>query len=175
MRTANLKHGKYARRLTRAEVYGAVLSGKVRTPEEDEQIRFKRDVVFFDAAEKIVYGKDSDAALPIAAASIFNKFKISAAIDERLLADGPIVTKTVVDSDGKPHDFDVAHPLLKPALEFSKALGFDAEQMNLTPKSKAEAGVNSELTKALAQQRAFFAKPGELPPGRIVDTEAVKK
>lgn len=168
-RTAAIKHGRRALLATPVEIASALIRRGERALGMSKEAA-ARDALTFEIAGKVVTG-DMDAMVPVQHALLANNIGIVLDLQERILTDGPVVTKTVIDSEGNAYENDFPHAGLDPMMKLVDRLGATAEQQQWTPKSRTEGNRDKALTQLIEDRKALF---GTVPALPAIPTETVK-
>ncbi len=152
-----LKTGAHAKTMTREQVREALVE-KI-APGASEIL----DNVFADAAET---GNLRGVNLA-GARALFETELIRRAMVKTIAVDGVLVDDDMIDRDGNVYGHRTkANPLLEHVTKMAEQLGFTAEQMQLTKKSRGEGLKDKALTDLLEHRAKLSALKAGMPPPR---------
>ena len=161
-----MKHGKYAKLLTKVERVGAIMrKNGVQYNEHDEEIA--------EAVLGLVYDDDVSKVKPLLAASLINTNRQLFELDRHIDQKGVVEQRTILDSGGNPHTFTAESPALRTKISVAQILGYTAQDAMLTKKSRAEGDRDEAVTKNLDALRELYGDPSKMAPPRAIETIVV--
>jgi len=164
-RMAGWKHGKYARVVTARDARRSQLEKAVPGA-----------AVLMEAYAEGIGEGNLDALEPLSITAMAeNEILRRRAVDE-VRERGVLVEEALIDKDGREIGSRVkANPALEHVHAFNETLGYSADQLQLSRKSRGEGAVNAAMAFRLSrdqQLRAMDQKQVALPPPAI-DSEVV--
>lgn len=167
VRTHGLKHGKFAKVLTPEEIKEGLL----------RQIHPQAPELFRTVFKAAATGGDLDEYSQLSAEGMVQTALLRGHAIEKIVEDGIVVEERGYDAQGQTKVIRrKAHPLLERVIQMSEQLGFTAEQMQMTRKSRGEGEKNAAVTAMLTRRTLLRSadKGRMLPPAPAIETTVVK-
>lgn len=150
-----LKHGQAALVLTPEEIRKGLL----------EKIRPGAGDILDHVFESAVATGDLTELGQVGARAMMETEILRRVAVVKIAEDGITVNDELMTREGEVYGHRIkAHPLLKPVLEMTEKLGFTAEQMQLSKRSKGEGAKDQAIVDLLEHRKRLVAARGRMLP-----------